>query len=192
MIDVNSDWDKVYSDVLDECKNLFGAKLGDYGANWLYFRDVSLVDQLWIKIKRIRTLEENNDISLVGEGRAPEFIGIINYAIVLLMKIRYPDIIKSSDYYVSASEDDRPSHDDIMRCYSGVSDEICQLCKKKNHDYGAAWIDMHPHSITDQIIIRVLRIKSFLENGNPKVSENTDAQLMDIVNYSIFGLLKAR
>lgn len=192
--DVNSDWDGVYESIINECADLFEKKLQDYGATWLYFRDISLIDTLWIKIKRIRTLEENKDITLVGEGREGEFIGIINYSVIMLMKMKYPDIMQNSDYYI-----DNPSAavnigiPEILKCYRSVASEICDLCKRKNHDYGAAWTGMHPHSITDQIIIRVLRIKNFFESEHsPSVSEGTDAQLMDIVNYSIFGLIMAR
>jgi hypothetical protein len=79
-----------------------------------------------------------------------------------------------------------------MKYFRAVLDEVCELCRRKNHDYGAAWVEMDGKSITDQVIIRVLRIKSFLKGGAPAHSEGEDAQLMDIINYSIFGLIKAR
>ena len=103
---VSSDWDKVYGDIIGECGELFAKKIGDYGATWLYFRDISMLDLLWIKIKRIRTLEENGDNTLLGEGRPEEFIGIINYSIVMLMKLSFPDIFRTSDYFVSNPAED--------------------------------------------------------------------------------------
>lgn len=191
--DVNSDWNKVYGDIVDECCDLFCKKLGDYGPTWLYFRDISLIDTLWIKIKRVRTLEENGDVTAVGEGREGEFIGIINYAAVVLMKRRFGDIFFDADHYVSNPDAaENMSVDTVMKYFRAVLDEVCELCRRKNHDYGAAWVEMDGKSITDQVIIRVLRIKSFLKGGAPAHSEGEDAQLMDIINYSIFGLIKAR
>lgn len=189
----NSDWDDVYADIIGECGRIFIDKMADYGPTWLYFRDVSLVDQLWIKIKRVRTLEKNGGKNAVGEGSEGEFIAIINYAAIMLMKKRYPEIFRTADYYIDNPDEAAalPS-DEIESCYREVCAEVCGLCRRKNHDYGAAWVEMHAHSITDQIIIRVLRIKSFLANGGPSVSEGMEAQLMDIINYSIFGLIKTR
>ncbi|MBR4292511.1 MAG: DUF1599 domain-containing protein, partial [Clostridia bacterium] len=103
------------------------------------------------------------------------------------------DIFFDADHYVSNPDAaEAVSVETIMKYFRAVLDEVCELCRRKNHDYGAAWVEMDGKSITDQVIIRVLRIKSFLKGGAPAHSEGEDAQLMDIINYSIFGLIKAR
>lgn len=190
----NFDFITTCASLLEECRTLFGNKLSDYGPTWMIFRDVSLVDQLWIKIKRIRTLEQCQDNSLVGEGRDGEFIGLINYAAIMLMRLRFPDRYPPSDEVVADTDLlNALSHETIVADYTAVLDEVHALMERKNHDYGAAWTEMHPHSITDQIIIKLLRVKNISRNGGQLlVSENIDAQLMDVINYSIFGLIMAR
>ena len=54
-------------EVMAECRDLFAKKLHDYGASWRILRSSSLTDQLYIKAKRIRSLEISGE-SLVGEG----------------------------------------------------------------------------------------------------------------------------
>ncbi len=174
-------------DVANECMCIFAAKLKDYGPTWLLFRDVSFADQLWIKIKRIRNIEETG-VNKVGDSLENEFLGIINYSVIMLLKIKYKNEIISCDEFI---EKENVEIDQILisEYYKSVWNEINQLFEKKNYDYGNAWAEMHPHSITDQIIIKIRRIKNIMENGGKLlVSEGIDAQLMDIINYSIFGL----
>jgi hypothetical protein len=193
MTNIN-DFDKLVSDIQAECGAIFSAKLNDYGAVWLLFRDVSMVDQLWIKIRRIRTLEQLCDKSAVNEGRDSEFIGIINYAVIMLMKLQFNEAYPDSDQVINNTMIiDNTSHDNAVADYNKIWETVRILMGRKNHDYGAAWTEMHPHSITDQIITKIHRIKNIMKNdGRLLVSENIDAQLMDIINYSIFGLIMAR
>lgn len=182
-----------YDTIISECINIFLSKTADYGPTWMLFRDESFVDQLWIKAKRIRTLE-GADINLVNESSEDEYLGIINYAVIMLMKLKNPNVFPSSDEVVSDNSLYQAfSIDDAKKIYSETFNEIKMLMKRKNHDYGAAWTQMHIHSITDQIIIKIFRIKNIISNGGKLImSEGIDAQLSDIINYSIFGLMKFR
>lgn len=188
------DLEREFDEIIEECVTLFGDKLTDYGPTWLFFRDASLIDQLWIKAKRIATLEENNDQTLVNEGRDGEYIGIINYAIVMLMRILYPERFPNhKELLIDPSLADNVSKDKIIECYKEISGQVKELMLKKNHDYGDAWRGMQQTSITDQIIIKLTRIKKIIKNsGVLLVSENIDAQLFDIINYAVFGLIRLR
>ena len=128
------------------------------------------------------------------EGREDEYIGIINYGVILLMKMSNPDLFPKSDEVVE--DTDLYRHADTVemtKLYKKTFDNVKELMERKNHDYGAAWTEMHIHSITDQIIVKIFRIKNIiLNNGRLIASEGIDAQISDIINYSIFGLLKLR
>lgn len=183
-----------YEEVVSECVKIFEDKTKDYGPTWLLFRMESFIDQLWIKARRIRTLEENGDNTLVHEGRDSEYIGIMNYGVILLMKLRNPEIFPSSDEIVENTELYRSVDTKGMTAaYKSAFAEVKALMERKNHDYGAAWTEMHIHSITDQIIVKIFRIKNILAGGGKLlISEGIDAQISDIINYSMFGLLKLR
>ncbi len=189
-----ADLEKEFDEITDECLELFKNKLKDYGPTWLFFRDASLVDQLWIKAKRIAVLEENNDDAQVNEGRDGEYIGIINYSVIMLMRILYSEKFpKYDELLCDPACADRVSIDEIVELYKKIAAQIKELMLRKNHDYGDAWRGMQQTSITDQIIIKLSRIKKIIKNsGVLLVSENIDAQLFDIVNYSVFGLIRLR
>ena len=183
-----------YDDIVSECVRIFENKTTDYGPTWLFFRIESFIDQLWIKAKRIRTLEENGGISFVNEGREDEYIGIINYGVILLMKMENTDLFPDSDEIVENTELYRQTDASEMTemCRKAFGN-VKKLMERKNHDYGAAWTEMHIHSITDQIIVKIFRIKNIISNkGRLIASEGIDAQISDIINYSVFGLLKLR
>lgn len=139
-------------------------------------------------------LENPERIQAVSEGRDSEFIGIINYAVIMLMKIKYPETYPDSDTVIgnTAILDDI-GFETVAADYNKIWDNVLCLMQNKNHDYGSAWMEMHPFSITDQIITKIHRIKNINNNnGRLLVSENIDAQLMDIINYCIFGLIMLR
>jgi len=81
-----------------------------------------------------------------------------------------------------------------------IFDSIIAECKRlmaaKNHDYGESWREMRLPSITDQILIKVRRIRRLEElqakGEKPKVSEGIEAEYRDILNYCIFALIKIR
>lgn len=163
----------------NECREMFRKKLGDYGASWRILRVASLTDQLFIKARRIRTLE-TTDVNMVGEGIRPELIGLVNYSIIGLIQLEkgYADTIDMST-------------DEAMAEYDRHFDEVLQLMLRKNHDYGEAWREMRVTSYTDLILTKLNRTKQIEDNfGKTTVSEGIDANYMDILNYSMFYLIK--
>ena len=168
-----------FEQVISESRSLFEKKLHDYGASWHILRPQSLTDQLFIKAKRIRSLEIKKE-SLVGEGIRPEFIALINYGIVGLIQI-YHGFADTVDI----------SNDKAMTLYDKYANEALELMKRKNHDYDEAWRGMRVSSYTDFILTKIERIKE-IENlgGDTLVSEGIDANYMDIINYAVFGAIK--
>ena len=165
-----------------ECRELFAGKLHDYRASWRILRPQSLTDQLFIKAKRIRSLEVKRE-SMVGEGIRPEFIGLVNYGIVGLIQLElgFADTVDISN-------------DDALALYDKYAEESLQLMKRKNHDYDEAWRAMRVSSYTDLILTKIERIKEMedlaAKGDSARVSEGVDANYMDIINYSVFGLIK--
>lgn len=178
--------------IFDHCFRLFKIKNADYGPTWLLFRNPSLNDEIWRKAKRIRTLEEHHDQACIPEGRDVEYIGIINYCIMFLIKLDPSAAFPTNDEIIK----DLSSFNDIDEnvLYSAYQRQvgiIKDLLIKKNTDYDDAWKNMSITSMTDQVIIRVYRIRKLLvNNGKASASEGITAQLHDIVNYCIFALIK--
>ena len=166
---------------LQECRSLFAKKLHDYGASWRILRPSSLTDQLFIKAKRIRSLEIKQ-CSLVGEGIRPEFIALINYGIIGLIQLE-----KGFADHVDIS------NEEALTLYDKMAHEALELMKKKNHDYDEAWRGMRVSSYTDFILTKIERIKEIEElQGQTLVSEGIDANYMDIINYTVFGMIKLK
>ena len=170
-----------FEDVMQECRSLFSKKLHDYGASWRMLRPSSLTDQLFIKAKRIRSLEIKGE-SLVGEGIRPEFIALINYGIVGLIQLEkgFADTIDVSP-------------EKALRLYDEHANEALELMKRKNHDYDEAWRGMRVSSYTDFILTKLQRIKEIEElQGATLVSEGIDSNYLDIINYAVFGAIKLK
>lgn len=168
-----------FRDVIRECRTLFENKLHDYSASWRILRPSSLTDQLFIKVKRIRSLEIKKE-SLVGEGIRPEFIGLINYGIIGLIQL--------DKGYVDEVD---VSNAEALELYDKFSQVALELMIKKNHDYDEAWRSMRVSSYTDFILTKIQRIKEIEDiNGATLVSEGIDANYMDIINYAVFGVIK--
>lgn len=183
-----------FDDIFDYCFNLFKNKNNDYGPTWLLYRYQSLNDEIWRKAKRIRTLEEHNDKACIPEGRDIEYIGIINYCIMFLIRLDnikgIPSISKITDEEIDFNS---ISDDIIYDAYQNNVTKIKDLLIKKNTDYGNAWKSMSIISMTDQVIIRVYRIRKILSNdGQCTISEGITAQLNDIINYCVFALIKMK
>jgi hypothetical protein len=179
MAETNEKTNAQFEQVMQECRSLFEKKLHDYGASWRILRPQSLTDQLFIKAKRIRSLEIKKE-SLVGEGIRPEFIALINYGIVGLIQLAHG---------FSDTVDMKPQ--EAMALYDRNALEALELMKRKNHDYDEAWRGMRVSSYTDFILTKIERIKE-IENlqGDTLVSEGIDANYMDIINYAVFGAIK--
>lgn len=174
-----SDTEQEFRQTLNLCRDLFKKKLIDYQASWRILRPSSLTDQLFIKAKRIRSLEITGE-NLVGESVLSEFIALINYGIVGLIQL---------DKGFSDTID--VTNDEALELYNRYAKEAFDLMLKKNHDYGEAWRDMRVSSFTDIILTKLQRIKE-IENheGKTIVSEGIDANYMDIINYAVFGVIK--
>ena len=173
------DTNKEFEAIMAECRELFAKKLHDYGASWRILRPSSLTDQLFIKAKRIRSLEIKKE-SLVGEGIRPEFVALINYGIVGLIQTEkgFADTV---DITV----------DEALELYDRYANEALELMKRKNHDYDEAWRAMRVSSYTDFILTKLQRIKEIEDlNGRTLVSEGVEGNYMDIINYAVFGAIK--
>ncbi|NDV69059.1 DUF1599 domain-containing protein [Dysgonomonas sp. 25] len=174
-----ADTKQQFEQVIDLCRSLFVKKLSDYGASWRILRPQSVTDQILIKAKRIRSLEEKG-VSKVGEGIEPEFIAIVNYGIIGLIQL---ELGFSDEIDIDAGK--------ALALYDKHMTETKELMFAKNHDYDEAWRAMRISSYTDLILTKIYRTKQIEENkGETLVSEGIDANYMDMVNYSLFGLIK--
>lgn len=165
--------------VISICRTLFEKKLKDYGASWRILRPQSVTDQILIKAKRIRSLEEKK-VSKVQEDITAEFIGIVNYGIIGLIQLElgHTDIVDISPV-------------EAIALYDKYMKQTKELMFAKNHDYDEAWRVMRISSYTDLILVKIFRTKQIEENeGHTLVSEGVDANYMDMVNYSLFALIK--
>lgn len=167
-----------YKEVIKVCKDLFMRKTIDYGSAWRILRLSSMTDQIFIKAQRIRSIQEKGE-QKVGDDITGEFIGIINYCLIALIQMELSDedpmelepsfLEERYDHYVNATR---------------------QLLENKNHDYGEAWREMRVSSMTDLILMKLLRVKQIEDNeGATLVSEGINANYMDMINYSVFCLI---
>lgn len=168
-----------YRNVIQKCRDLFEKKTTDYGTAWRILRTSSLTDQIFIKAQRIRTIQETK-VSKVDEGVESEFIGIINYCIIAMMQI---NLSESDQIEIPAEE--------VMKAYDENVQRAIDLMQNKNHDYGEAWRDMRVSSLTDLILMKILRVKQIEDNeGATLVSEGIDANYMDMLNYAVFAMIQ--
>ena len=167
-----------FKKVIDKCQSLFANKTKDYGTAWRILRLPSITDQIFIKAQRIRSIQEKGE-QKVGDHINDEFIGIINYCVMALIQIQFQ----------ADSRLELPVEETIA-AYSKQINATVDLMLKKNHDYGEAWRSMRVASITDIILMKLLRVKQIEDNqGKTIVSEGIDANYQDMINYSIFALI---
>ncbi|MDE5750834.1 MAG: DUF1599 domain-containing protein [Duncaniella sp.] len=167
-----------FDTALAPCRDIFARKLEDYGASWRILRPRSVTDQLYIKAKRIRTLEEGP--AMVDEGIYGEFMAIVNYGLVGLIQLEkgYAD---QADITPAAA----------LALYDTMAARARALMAAKTHDYGDAWRGMRVNSYTDFILTKLQRIKEIEQNdGHTAVSEGIDSNYLDIINYAVFALIK--
>jgi hypothetical protein len=168
-----------YDSVIAVCKSLFLKKTSDYGTAWRILRPASVTDQIFIKAQRIRTLEEKK-VSKVGEDITSEYIGIINYCVIAMVQLDL-DSSESNDLAVQRVE--------IL--FDNKIAETKDLMFAKNHDYGEAWRDMRISSLTDLILMKILRVKQIEDHsGHTVASEGVSANYQDMLNYAVFALIK--
>ena len=180
-MDIKGNTIEEFKEVRKVCRTVFEKKMLDYGTSWRVMRPMSLTDQIYIKARRIRTLEENGeDFAAVNEGIEPEFIGIINYCAMALIQLN----LGPGDPLPPA---------EALKLYDKAIDAATSLMLHKNHDYDEAWRHMRVSSFTDIILQKLMRTKEIeSNNGRTVVSEGIDANYMDIINYAIFALIKLR
>lgn len=165
--------------IISNCKNVFLKKNRDYGMSWTIMRLSSLTDQIFIKAKRIRNIQETSQ-NVIGDTQEDEFHSIINYCIMAM-------IISSS----KAEDLENININQLMSKYDIIVNETLELLSRKNTDYGEVWRDMRVSSMTDIILAKLLRIKQIEDNqGNTTISEGTYSNYQDILNYCIFCIIK--
>jgi len=170
-----------YKEVLATCKNLFEKKTKDYGTAWRILRLSSITDQIYIKAQRIRSIQEKG-VQKVDDPIKDEFIGIINYCIIAMMQMRLQE---SSEMEVSWEK--------LEPLYDEMANETFDLLQNKNHDYNEAWRDMRVSSMTDIILMKLFGVKQIEDNsGRTLVSEGVKANYQDMINYSVFCLIKLK
>lgn len=168
-----------FEHIITICRDLFSKKLHDYTPAWRILRPASVTDQIFIKANRIRSLETKG-VTLVGEDIYSEYIGIVNYSIIGLIQLELG--------YSDATD---ITNEEALALYDKYTKEVLELMIRKNHDYDEAWRSMRITSYTDLILMKLYRTKQIESlSGNTLVSEGIDANYMDMINYSVFGLIK--
>jgi len=167
-----------YDKAINSCKEIFLKKTSDYGTAWRVLRTISIVDQIFIKAQRIRTIQEKKQ-QKVADDVAAEFKGIINYAVIGMIQLELP---------TDAPEEMQTS--EVAVLYDKYIKIAKDLMNDKNHDYGEAWRSMSQESFVDLILMKLQRIRQILNNdGKTIMSEGVDANYLDIINYAAFALI---
>jgi hypothetical protein len=167
-----------YDKAIESCKDIFIKKTADYGTSWRVLRTISVVDQIFIKALRIRTIQQKQ-IQKVGDTIGSEFMGIVNYGIIGLIQLELKEPAVE-DIQVKKTEEMYQKQVNVAR----------STMEDKNHDYGEAWRDMSQESFADLILVKLIRIRQILQNdGKTIISEGIDANFIDIINYAVFALI---
>ena len=168
-----------YKEVIARCKELFRKKTLDYGTAWRILRLSSLTDQIFIKAQRVRSIQEKGS-QKVNDPIVDEFVGIVNYCLIALIQISLADDERLEIPFAELE----PLYDHWTGATKG-------LLENKNHDYGEAWRDMRVSSMTDIVLMKLFRVKQIEDNqGQTLVSEGIEANYQDMINYSVFCLIK--
>ena len=170
-----------YDLIIQEAEDIFKKKMKDYGASWRVLRLPSLTDQMYIKAKRLRQIQETGK-TLVHENPEDAFLALINYAAMALIQLEK-----------GTAEEPDMNLNDAVQAYRKQVEISKNLMLKKNHDYGEAWREMRIASMTDLILQKLLRIKQIEENsGKTLISEGVEGNYRDILNYAVFSLIKMK
>lgn len=168
-----------YNQAIAQCKDIFLKKMKDYGTAWRNLRLKSLTDQIFIKAQRIKSIEEKGT-QKVDDHIGGEYIGIINYCVIALMQAELTNDKRMELPFNEVSE--------LYQKHLAITKK---LMEDKNHDYGEAWRDMRVSSLTDLILMKIFRVKQIEDNeGKTIISEGVEANYMDMINYSVFALIK--
>jgi hypothetical protein len=173
-----NDTNQQYDQVVGSCKKIFLQKTIDYGTSWRVLRPISIVDQIFIKAQRIRTIQQKG-VQRVGDKVMSEFQGIINYGLIGLIQLQLREI---------ALEDLQAK--EVSALFDEKAVTVKNVMEDKNHDYGEAWRDMSQESFVDLILMKLMRIRQILANdGKTLISEGIDSNYIDIINYAVFALI---
>lgn len=168
-----------YKQVIKACKDIFEKKTKDYGTAWRILRASSLTDQIFIKAKRIRSIQEKGE-QKIQEDVGGEFIAIINYCVMAIIQLE-----------LSENEGLEIPYEKLEPMFDRITQDTQALLINKNHDYDEAWRDMRVSSMVDIILMKILRTKQIEDNqGKTLISEGIDANYQDMINYSVFSLIK--
>ena len=168
-----------YESVARACKDIFIKKMLDYGSAWRILRTSSITDQIFIKAQRIRSIEDKGTQKIVDDISS-EYIGIVNYCVIGLIQLDLADDKRTEIPVDEASE-----------YFDKTISQAQSLMENKNHDYGEAWREMRISSLTDLILMKILRIKQIEDNkGSTIISEGIDANYLDMINYGIFASIR--
>ena len=169
---------KQYDNTIQQCEDIFLKKTADYGTAWRVLRPISIVDQIYIKAYRIRTIQEVGE-QKIGDDIPGEFIGIINYSIIGLIQLE-----------LTEDDEEELSPDAVKLLYDKYAGEAKNLMLSKNHDYGEAWREMSQESLVDLILMKLQRMRQILSNkGKTLISEGLDANYFDMINYAVFAMI---
>lgn len=171
-----------YDEIIRQCLDIFSKKAIDYGTAWRILRTSSLTDQIYIKANRIRSIQEKGEAK-IAEGIIPEFIGIVNYSAMALIQL---EIGVANDAVQMEMAPEK-----AVELFTKYLHQAKALMMNKNHDYDEAWRQMRISSLDDIILMKLFRIKSIEDHqGNTLISEGLDANYYDIINYSVFALIR--
>lgn len=172
---------KQYKAIIQICKELFIKKTKDYGTAWRVLRNISIVDQIYIKAQRIRNIQEtgHQKVGNVGDDITSEFIGIINYSLIGLIQMKLTD-----------EDPEELEVSQVEFLYDTFFKAAKELMESKNYDYGEAWRNMTQESFVDLILMKLQRMRQIVSNkGKTLISEGLDANYYDIINYAVFALI---
>ena len=171
--------EKEFEQETKKCRNIFEKKTRDSGTSWRILRLPSLTDQIYIKANRIRSIEETGE-NKIGDDASGEYVAMVNYAVMALIQM---ELEGCTDMELPLAK--------TMELYDKHLGRTVRLMLDKNHDYGEAWRQMRISSMTDLILMKLKRIKQIEDNdGKTLISEGVEGGYMDIINYSLFCLIR--
>lgn len=167
-----------FAEQIGRCRAIFEAKTRDYGTSWRILRLPSLTDQIFIKARRLRSIQTNG-VMLVDEAPDDPFRSMVNYGVMALIQAHCDD----------TTPIDLPLNK-ALDLYDSHIASATALMNNKNHDYDEAWRQMRISSMVDIILMKLHRIKQIEDNqGKTIASEGVEGNYMDIINYSLFCLI---
>lgn len=173
----NEQYDKIVAD----CKKEFLEKANEYGNSLRAYDAFGVLQKIYIKLFRIKTIQDKGAMKVAGETIEKEFPGIINYCFYDISLIKhYGDL--STLYNGTDSE----------TLYETAKSHVKTLFEKKNHDYGEAWRELTISFMVQECITKYLRAKTIYAKTKFKLDSSGETKdklleiVSDICNYSIF------